>query len=133
MAGIGVEEGLANKALDSVKKYLDTPTVLFFESRIYQILSNLGEISTYPEGYKENASVFCHSNPWIMAAETVLGNGDRAFEYYTKIAPAFIEDISDIHKTEPYVYAQMIAGKDAVKLEKQNSWLTGTAAWNLLQ
>lgn len=134
MAGIGVEEGLANKALDSVKKYLDTPYGIVLLNPAYtRYYLNLGEISTYPEGYKENASVFCHSNPWIMAAETVLGNGDRAFEYYTKIAPAFIEDISDIHKTEPYVYAQMIAGKDAVKPgEAKNSWLTGTAAWNFV-
>ena len=133
MAGIGVEEGLANKALDSVKKYLDTPYGIVLLNPAYtRYYLNLGEISTYPEGYKENASVFCHSNPWIMAAETVLGNGDRAFEYYTKIAPAFIEDISDIHKTEPYVYAQMIAGKDAVKLEKQKFMADRYAAWNFV-
>ncbi|NLE25215.1 MAG: glycosyl transferase [Clostridiaceae bacterium] len=134
MAGIGVEDGSARKALDSVKKYLDTPYGIVLLNPAYtKYYIGLGEISTYPEGYKENASIFCHSNPWIMAAETVLGNGDRAFEYYSKIAPAFLEDISDIHKTEPYVYAQMIAGKDAVKPgEAKNSWLTGTAAWNFV-
>jgi cellobiose phosphorylase len=89
------------------------------------------EISTSPAGYKENAGIFCHNNPWIMIAETILGNGDRAFDYYRKIAPSYLEDISDLHKTEPYVYSQMIAGKDAFKPgEAKNSWLTGTAAWN---
>jgi cellobiose phosphorylase len=92
---------------------------------------NLGEISTYPPGYKENAGIFCHNNPWIIIAETMLGNADRAFDYYSRIAPAYLEDISELHKTEPYVYSQMIAGKDAVTPgEAKNSWLTGTAAWN---
>jgi cellobiose phosphorylase len=91
----------------------------------------LGEISSYPPGYKENAGIFCHNNPWVMIAETVVGRGDRAFDYYTKIAPAYLEEISDLHRTEPYVYAQMVAGRDAVRHgEAKNSWLTGTAAWN---
>ena len=91
----------------------------------------LGEISSYPPGYKENAGIFCHNNPWIMIAETELDNKERAFDLYKKIAPAYIEDISDIHRTEPYVYSQMIAGRDSVRAgEAKNSWLTGTAAWN---
>ncbi|PWD97665.1 GH36-type glycosyl hydrolase domain-containing protein, partial [Marinilabilia rubra] len=90
-----------------------------------------GEISTYPAGYKENAGIFCHNNPWIMIGETNIGRGERAWEYYKKICPAYLEEISDLHRTEPYVYAQMIAGKDAFKPgEAKNSWLTGTAAWN---
>ena len=134
MAGIGVAEGLAQKALDSVKERLDTKYGIVLQNPPYsKYYLNLGEISSYPPGYKENAGIFCHNNPWIMAAETVVGNGDRAFEYYAKIAPAFIEDISEIHKTEPYVYSQMIAGKDAVREgEAKNSWLTGTAAWNFI-
>jgi cellobiose phosphorylase len=91
----------------------------------------MGEITSYPAGYKENAGIFCHNNPWIMIAETVLKNGNKAFEYYRKISPPYSEDISDLHKTEPYVYSQMIAGKDAFRPgEAKNSWLTGTAAWN---
>ncbi len=90
-----------------------------------------GEISSYPEGYKENAGVFCHNNPWIMIGEALTGNGDAAWEYFRKICPPYLEEISDLHKTEPYVYSQMIAGKDAHKPgEAKNSWLTGTAAWN---
>jgi len=132
MAGIGLADGKAETALASVKKYLDCPygIVLNHPAFTYYHL-NLGEISTYPAGYKENAGIFCHNNPWIMIAETTVGNGKQAFEYYTKIAPSFLEDISDLHKTEPYVYSQMIAGKDAWKPgEAKNSWLTGTAAWN---
>ena len=93
----------------------------------------LGEISSYPPGYKENAGIFCHNNPWVIIAETVIGRGDRAFEYWKKIAPAYLEEQSEIHRLEPYVYAQMIAGKDAVRHgEAKNSWLTGTAAWNFV-
>ena len=91
----------------------------------------LGEVSSYPPGYKENAGIFCHNNPWIIAAETVVGHGDRAFDLYSRIAPAWREEISDLHKMEPYVYSQMIAGKDAKNFgQAKNSWLTGTAAWN---
>lgn len=132
MAGIGLEDGRAKQALNAVKKYLDCPygIVLHNPAFTYYHL-HLGEISTYPAGYKENAGIFCHNNPWIMIAETMLGRGGRAFDYYSKIAPAYLEQISDLHKTEPYVYSQMIAGKDAYKPgEAKNSWLTGTAAWN---
>ncbi|MBO3287483.1 glycosyl transferase [Paenibacillus sp. FSL M8-0228] len=134
MAGIGVEEGLAHKALDSTRDRLETPYGIVLQHPSYsRYYINLGEISSYPPGYKENAGIFCHNNPWIMMAEAVIGRGDRAFELYSKIAPAYLEDISDIHRTEPYVYAQMIAGKDAVREgEAKNSWLTGTAAWNFI-
>lgn len=94
---------------------------------------NLGEISSYPPGYKENAGIFCHNNPWVSIAETRIGHGDRAFEIYRRTCPAYIEDISDVHRTEPYVYSQMIAGKDAPHFgEAKNSWLTGTAAWTFV-
>lgn len=134
MAGIGVEEGLAEKALHSVQEILETKYGIVLQQPPYsKYYLNLGEISSYPEGYKENAGIFCHNNPWIMIAETVLGHGDRAFELYSKIAPAYLEDISEIHRMEPYVYSQMIAGKDAVRHgEAKNSWLTGTAAWNFV-
>ncbi|MBN2180301.1 MAG: hypothetical protein JW715_00195 [Sedimentisphaerales bacterium] len=132
MAGLGLEDNRAHAALESVKKYLDCDYGIVLNHPAFtKYHINLGEISTYPAGYKENAGVFCHNNPWIMIAETILGNGDRAFEYYKKITPAYLEDISDLHKTEPYVYSQMIAGKDAFEPgEAKNSWLTGTAAWS---
>jgi cellobiose phosphorylase len=134
MAGIGVESGEAKRALDSVKERLDTRYGIVLNNPAYaRYCVELGEISSYPPGYKENAGIFCHNNPWVMIAETVIGRGDRAFEYYKKIAPAYLEEISEIHRTEPYVYSQMIAGKDAVRHgEAKNSWLTGTAAWNFL-
>ena len=130
MAGIGGEE-FARKALDSVKEYLDTPYGLVLLNPAYTYYRpSLGEITSYPPGYKENAGIFSHNNPWIVIAETVLGRGDRAFEYYAKSAPAFIED-QELHRTEPYVYSQMVAGKDAKRMgEAKNSWLTGAAAWN---
>jgi len=132
MAGIGVKEGLAEKALNSVKERLDTKYGIILHTPAYTEYDlNKGEITSYPPGYKENAGIFCHNNPWIAIAETVLGRGDRAFEVYLKTAPAYLEEESDIHRTEPYVYAQMIAGRDAVRFgEAKNSWLTGTASWN---
>ena len=132
MAGIGLNDGRAEKALESVHKMLACEYgIVLNDPAFTKYYIELGEISTYPQGYKENAGIFCHNNPWIMIAETMVGNGDRAFDYYSRIAPAYLEDISDLHKTEPYVYSQMIAGKDAVKPgEAKNSWLTGTAAWN---
>jgi len=134
MAGIGVEEGLAEKALDSVREKLDTKHGIVLQQPPYtRYHLHLGEISSYPPGYKENAGIFCHNNPWIAMAETVIGRGDRAFEVYRKIAPAYREEISDIHRMEPYVYSQMIAGKDAPRHgEAKNSWLTGTAAYNFV-
>jgi cellobiose phosphorylase len=132
MAGIGLEDGMCEKALDSVKERLDSKYGIVLNNPAYtKYYIEYGEISSYPPGYKENAGIFCHNNPWIMIGETVLGRGDQAFEYYRKICPSYLEDISELHKTEPYVYAQMIAGKDAFKPgEAKNSWLTGTASWN---
>ena len=134
MGGVGVESGQARRALDSVKERLDTPHGIVLANPAYtKYHIELGEISTYPPGYKENAGIFCHNNPWIMIAETVIGRPERAFEYYKKIAPAYREEISDVHRMEPYVYSQMIAGKDAVKPgEAKNSWLTGTGSWNFV-
>jgi len=134
MAGIGVEDGRAQRALDATKERLDTPHgVVLLNPAYTKYYVEYGEVSTYPPGYKENAGIFCHNNPWIIIAETVIGRGERAFEYYKKIAPAYREDISEVHQLEPYVYAQMIAGKDAVRHgEAKNSWLTGTAAWNFV-
>ena len=134
MAGIGLQGGQARAALDSVRERLDTPYGLVLLDPAYtRYHVELGEVTSYPPGYKENGGIFCHANPWIMIAETVLGRGDRALEYYRKIAPAYLEDIGEVHRLEPYVYAQMVAGKAAVQHgEAKNSWLTGTAAWNLV-
>lgn len=134
LSGVGIKEGLAEQALRSVEEWLDTKygiTILQPPYTTYHL--NLGEISSYPPGYKENAGIFCHNNPWVSISEAVLGHGSRAFDVYRKICPAFLEDISEIHRTEPYVYSQMIAGKDAPRFgEAKNSWLTGTAAWTFV-
>lgn len=132
MAGIGLEEGLVKKALDSVKEHLDCEHGIVLNHPAFtKYIVEYGEISTYPAGYKENAGIFCHNNPWVIIGETVLGRGDRAWDYFRKICPSYTEEQSALHKVEPYVYSQMIAGKDAaVPGEAKNSWLTGTAAWN---
>ena len=132
MAGIGLEEGLVEKSLNSVKERLDCEHGIVLNNPAFtEYVMEYGEISSYPAGYKENAGIFAHNNPWVIIGETVLGRGDRAWEYYRKICPAYLEDRSDLHKVEPYVYCQMTAGKDAARPgEAKNSWLTGTAAWN---
>ena len=131
MAGIGLEEGMVDKALDSCKKYLDCEHGMVLNNPAFtRYYVEMGEISSYPAGYKENAGIFCHNNPWVIIGETVARRGNDAWDHYTKICPAWIKD-QQLHKVEPYVYCQMVAGKDAAKPgEGKNSWLTGTAAWN---
>lgn len=134
MAGIGLKDGRLKKALDSVKRELDSPYGIVLVSPAFsKYRIEYGEISTFLKGYKENGGIFCHNNPWIMIAETVLGRGSQAFDYWLKICPSYTEDVSEIHRTEPYVYPQMIGGKEAYKPgEAKNSWLTGTAAWSFV-
>lgn len=132
MAGIGHEDGFARRALDAVYQHLATPHGMVLQDPPHAAYHlELGEVSSYPPGYKENGGIFCHNNPWIIIAETMLGNAERAYDLYTRIAPAWREAIGEVHRLEPYVYAQMIAGKAAPRHgEAKNSWLTGTAAWN---
>jgi cellobiose phosphorylase len=132
MAGIGLEDGKAQAALSAVNERLATQYGIVLHQPAYtRYYLHLGEIASYPPGYKENAGIFCHTNPWIMIAETAMGNGDRAYDYYMRINPSAREKISEVHRCEPYVYAQMIAGRDApTHGEARNSWLTGTAALN---
>src|SRR5581483_1545582 len=119
-------------ALQSTKKHLATNHGIVLQQPAYsKYYLQLGEVSSYPPGYKENAGIFCHNNPWVMIAEAMAGNGDRAYDYYLRINPSAREEIGEVHRCEPYVYAQMIAGPDApAHGEAKNSWLTGTAAWN---
>jgi cellobiose phosphorylase len=134
MAGVGLRDGRARQALDSVRQRLGTEHGLTLLQPTYtRYHLELGEISSYPPGYKENGGIFCHTNPWIMIAEAMIGDGDRAFEDYRRTNPSAREGISEVHRCEPYVYAQMIAGNDApTHGEAKNSWLTGAAAWNFV-
>jgi cellobiose phosphorylase len=134
MAGIGLDDGRARLALGSVRARLLTRHGMVLVQPAYsRYRLELGEISSYPPGYKENGGIFCHTNPWIMIAEAIMGDGDAAFDCYLRINPSAREEISEVHRCEPYVYAQMIAGCDApAHGEAKNSWLTGTAAWNFV-
>lgn len=134
MAKIGADLGLGKKALDSVEKLLTNDygvEILYPPYKEYHV--ELGEVSSYPPGYKENGSVFCHNNPWIVIANATEGNNERAFDIYKRNCPAYLEDISEVHKTEPYVYSQTIAGRSAKNYgEAKNSFLTGTASWTFV-
>ena len=132
MAEIGAKEGMVEKSLDSVKKYLECEHGIVLNNPAFtKYIYEYGEISSYPEGYKENAGIFCHNNPWVIIGETLAGRGDDAWNHYRKILPSYVEEkYSTLHKVEPYVNCQMVAGKDAARPgEGKNSWLTGTAAW----
>ena len=130
MARIGAGEGLCDKALDSAMKYLECEHGLVLNNPAYtKYFIDYGEISSYPQGYKENAGIFCHNNPWIIIGEAMAGRAEDAWRHYKKITPAFTKD-QELRKIEPYVFCQMVAGKDAARPgEGKNSWLTGTAAW----
>lgn len=134
MAGVGLADGRARVALASVRERLATPHgIMLLHPAYSRYHVELGEISSYPPGYKENAGVFCHTNPWLMIAEVMAGSAEGALDYYLRINPSAREALADVHRCEPYVYAQMIAGRDApTHGEAKNSWLTGTAAWNLV-
>jgi cellobiose phosphorylase len=134
MAGIGISDGKATSALESVRELLATEHGIMLVQPAYtRYHLELGEITSYPPGYKENGGIFCHVNPWIMIAETILGDGEAAFDYYKRTNPSARSSISDVHRCEPYVYAQMIAGRDAATFgEAKNSWLTGSASWHFV-
>jgi len=137
-----IDADATKKTLASIDERLNTKHGLVLNNPAFtKYYIQYGEISTYPGGYKENAGIFTHNNAWIICAAAYAGQGDQAFKYYSEIAPAYTEETSDIHKTEPYVYGQMIGGKDAGADigqtgknfgQGKNSWLTGTAAWNMV-
>lgn len=132
MAQIGAEDGMVAKSLDSCKKYLECEHGMVLNNPAFsKYIYEYGEISSYPEGYKENAGIFCHNNPWVIIGEAIAGRGNDAWSHYAKILPSYVEEkYQTLHKVEPYVNCQMVAGKDAFKPgEGKNSWLTGTAAW----
>ena len=131
MARIGADEGLCDKALDSAVKLLECEHGLVLNAPAYSsYLYQYGEISSYPQGYKENGGIFCHNNPWVIIAEAMAGHVEDAWRHYTKITPAFGRQSHDLRKVEPYVFCQMVAGAEAARPgEGKNSWLTGTAAW----
>ena len=132
ISGVAPKER-AIKIMDIVYSRLRTKYgILLFDPPYSHYYPELGEISTFPPGLKENASIFCHTNPWAVIAEIILGNSDRAFEYWKLISPPSKVKIAHVHKTEPYIYSQMITGRSHPNFgAAKNSWLTGTAAWNL--
>ena len=133
LAGVGGSEyGL--KAMESTRKYLlGEYGVELLHPCYTEYHLELGEISSYPPGFKENGAVFCHNNPWIVCAEAELGRGNEAFDIYRRICPAYLEEKSEVHETEPYCYAQMVTGRASGNPgHAKNSWLTGTASWTFL-
>ena len=134
LGGAGAANGRARRALESVHEHLASPDgVLLHQPAFTRYRPELGEITSYPPGVKENAGVFCHTNPWITLCWCLLGEGDRALDSYLAICPSTKEGRLETYRSEPYVFAQLITGRDAATPgEGRNSWLTGTAAWALV-
>jgi len=121
----------ARAALDSVHRLLNTENGIKLSGPGYDDYDpHKGGVTTYPPGAKENGGIFLHANPWVMIAETLVGNGDRAFQYYNQINPAAKNHVIDVYECEPYVYAQNILGNEHGLFGlARNSWLSGTASW----
>ena len=134
LAGVGKETGEMKKALDSTRtRLLGKYGVELLDPCYTEYHLELGEITSYPPGYKENGAVFCHNNPWVVCGEAELGRGNEAFDVYRRICPAYLEEKSEIHETEPYCYSQMVSGRASGNPgHAKNSWLTGTASWTFL-
>jgi len=125
----------AEKAMESVNKYLATEHGMVLNYPAFREFDEeIGAITSFPVGLKENGAIFCHANTWAVIAEAMLGHGDRAFEYYLSYLPARHNDIADEYTMEPYVYCQFITGKEHPSKfgRARNSWLTGTAAWSFV-
>ncbi len=125
------EQERATQALNSVYTKLNTANGIKLSTPGYNGFNpNLGGVSTYPPGAKENGGIFLHSNPWVMIAEAKMGNGDRAYEYYRQINPASKNDVIDIFESEPYCYPQNILGDEHPQFGLgRNAWLSGTSSW----
>lgn len=121
----------ARQAMESARARLNTRYGLKLSAPGFNGFDpHRGGITTYPPGAKENGGIFLHTNPWAMIAETILGNGDRAFEYYNQINPGAKNDLIEIYECEPYVYPQNILGDEHPQFGlARNSWLSGTASW----
>ena len=134
LGGAGANNGRAQQAMESVHKHLFTKNGVVLQQPAYTTYNkDLGEVTSYPPGVKENAGIFSHNNTWINLGWCLLGDGDRALEYYLSICPSAKQDQIETYRGEPYVYAQMIAGRDAPCFgEAKNNWLTGTAAWTFV-
>ncbi len=130
MAGFA-DKDRAVTAMESVRKHLNTSNGIKLSGPGYNGYDrNLGGVSTYPPGAKENGGIFLHTNPWAMISETIIGNGDRAYEYYNQINPAFKNEKIDEFEAEPYCYPQNILGNEHPQFGLgRNSWLSGTSSW----
>jgi N,N'-diacetylchitobiose phosphorylase len=126
------ERGKLERAMDSLKEHLSTEHGIVINAPAFREHDpEVGAVTSFPPGLKENAGIFCHANTWTVVAEGLLGRGDRAFELYRSFLPAAKNDNADLYTMEPYVYSQFITGKEHPYHfgRARNSWLTGTASW----
>ena len=123
------EQGV--KALDNVDKYLYTPYGIMLNAPSYTIPDDdIGFVTRVYPGLKENGAIFSHPNPWVWAAECVLGRGDRAMKFYDALCPYYQNDKIEIREAEPYSYCQFIMGKDHTAYGRaRHPFMTGSGGW----
>jgi cellobiose phosphorylase len=121
----------ARTALESLRRLLNTRNGIKISAPSFNGYDpRKGGITTFPPGAKENSGIFLHTNPWVIIAETMLGNGDRAYEYYRQMDPGERNDRIEEYECEPYVYPQNILSDEHPLFGlARNSWLSGTASW----
>ncbi|MBD3242158.1 MAG: glycosyl transferase [Chitinivibrionales bacterium] len=130
LAGFAPREW-AFAGMDAARAHLNTAHGIKLSTPGYDHFDPaIGGVTTYPPGAKENGGIFLHTNPWAIIAETMLGRGDRAYEYYAQTNPAAKNDHIDTYECEPYVYAQNVLGDEHPQFGlARNSWLSGTSSW----
>ncbi len=119
--------------LEAVRKYLDTPygPCLFLPS-FREVEDDVGIITMFAPGVKENGTIFNHTVTWCVIAECLLGRGTRAYELWKKTSFLTRGKNPDLYKAEPYVYAEYVHGADSPFFgQGEFTWMTGTAAWML--
>ena len=121
----------SQKLLDVVNKKLSTDYGLMInDPPIEKTDPHVIKSRLFNKGMKENASIFQHTQSWVVIAETLVGNGERAYEYFRKFMPSAYNTKAELRQTEPYVYAQFTCSKHNPRYGSSRlPWLSGTASW----
>lgn len=122
----------ADQAMQSANKYLATEFGLAILDPPYRNAeTSVIRAMVLNEGQKENAGIFCHPQGWAVIAETMLGNADRAYEYYRAYMPSAYNERAEVRQIEPYVHCQSTHSKySGLFGASRLPWLSGTASWS---
>ncbi|MGD0037636.1 MAG: N,N'-diacetylchitobiose phosphorylase, partial [Bacteroidota bacterium] len=121
----------SEKLLDVVNKRLSTDYgIMICDPPIEKTDPHVIKARLFNKGMKENASIFQHTQGWVVTAEAIIGRGNKAFDYYRKFMPSAYNKKAELRQTEPYVYAQFTNSKYSPRYGASRlPWLSGTASW----